>query len=50
MVHCPECHAELERVETELVELTPSEEIAASVDGGKAVATVCPHCNVLLDL
>jgi uncharacterized protein with PIN domain len=50
MVHCPQCQTELEHVETELVELSPSKEIAASADGGRAVATVCPHCDVLLDL
>lgn len=50
MVHCPECKTELEHVETELVELKPTEAVAASTDGGKAVATVCPDCDVLLDL
>ena len=50
MVHCPECQSELDHVETELLDLSPSAELDVSADGGKAVATVCPHCGVLLDL
>ncbi|MFB6205344.1 MAG: CpXC domain-containing protein [Haloglomus sp.] len=50
MVHCPECLTELEHVETELIDLEPSEELQAAADGGRAVASVCPECGVLLDL
>ncbi|MEF8829774.1 MAG: hypothetical protein V5A49_12110 [Haloarcula sp.] len=50
MVHCPECQSELDHVETELLNLSPSADLDVSADGGKAVATVCPHCGVLLDL
>jgi len=50
MVHCPECKTELDHVETELLKLEPHEAVTASTDGGNAVVTVCPHCDVLLDL
>jgi len=53
MALCPHCESELTYVETELIELRGYEHVIEDVEiegPGRAVASVCPDCETLLDL
>lgn len=51
MAKCPTCEAEIDHVEAEMLELTPSPAVEeASEEPSRAVATVCPSCEAIIGI
>ena len=51
MAKCPNCEAEIDHVEAEMLELSPSAAAEeASDEPSQAVATVCPSCNAIIGI
>lgn len=51
MAHCPTCEAEIDHVVAEAIDLKGAEKIAEEyADGGRAIATLCPHCEAIIGI
>lgn len=51
MAHCPTCEGKIEYVIPEVIEIRGADTIDAEyADGGRAVATVCPHCEAIIGI
>ncbi len=51
MATCPTCEAEINHVEAEMLELSPSAAVESETEEpSQAIATVCPECNAIIGI
>lgn len=51
MATCPTCETEIDRVEAEMLDLSPSAAVEAETEEpSQAIATVCPECNAIIGI
>ncbi|MFP4529658.1 MAG: hypothetical protein ACLFNC_00040 [Halodesulfurarchaeum sp.] len=51
MAKCPNCEAEIDHVEAEMLELSPSSAVADETEEpSQAIATVCPSCDAIIGI
>ncbi|MFB6114626.1 MAG: hypothetical protein ABEJ58_11060 [Halodesulfurarchaeum sp.] len=51
MATCPACKTEIDHVEAEMIELTPTEAVAESAEEPQnAIATCCPECEAIIGI
>lgn len=51
MAKCPNCEAEIDHVEAEMLELSPSPAVEATTEEpSQAIATVCPACSAIIGI
>ena len=51
MAKCPTCEAEIDHVDAEMIDLSPSPAVEQETDEpSQAIATVCPACNAIIGI